>query len=99
MAKQAVVVRYTVKPGQMHAFLTILRDHVANTRALEPGCIQFDILLPHEGKDRDSVHLYEVYADELAFHLHNTSEQLARYKAKTEPLLSERNIVWCTVID
>jgi quinol monooxygenase YgiN len=97
MAKQAVVVRYAVKPGQMQAFLAALRDHVANTRALEPGCLQFDILLPQEGKD--AVHLYELYVDEVAFRLHNNSEHLARYKQKTAPMLSERAIVWCTVVD
>jgi quinol monooxygenase YgiN len=97
MAKQAVVVRYRVKPGRMPELLAVLRDHIARTRAQEPGCLQFDLLVPHDGTD--CIHLYEVYADEAAFRLHNASEQLARYKAATNALLDERAITWCTVED
>jgi quinol monooxygenase YgiN len=96
MAKQAVLVRYKVKPGRMDEFLPILKRHVANTKAKESGCLQFDILLPHDGKE-GFVHLYEVYADEAAFQAHNASASLAKYKFDTEPLLSERSITWCTV--
>lgn len=95
MAKQAVLVRYKIKPGKMDQFLLILKRHVANTKAKEPGCVQFDILIPHDKED--FVHLHEVYADETAFRLHNASEHLAKYKAETDPLLSERMIAWCTV--
>jgi len=51
MAKQAVVVRYKVKPGKMGEFLPILRCHVADTKARESGCLQFDILLPRDDKE------------------------------------------------
>jgi quinol monooxygenase YgiN len=50
MAKQAVVVRYKVKPGKMGELLPILRCHVADTKARESGCLQFDTLLPREDK-------------------------------------------------
>jgi quinol monooxygenase YgiN len=96
MAKQAVVVRYKVKPGKMDEFLPILRRHVADTKAGESGCLQFDILLPHDGEE-GFVHLYEVYADEAAFRSHNASAALARYKSETAALLDERSITWCTV--
>jgi quinol monooxygenase YgiN len=95
MAKQAVVVRYKVKPGKMGEFLPILRRHVADTKARESGCLQFDILLPHD--EEGFVHLYEVYADEAAFSSHNASAALARYKSETAALLDERSITWCTV--
>lgn len=97
MAKQAVVVRYRIKPGRRAEFLAVLKDHIAKTRAQEPGCLQFDLLVPHDGTD--CVHLYEVYADEEAFRLHNASAQLASYKAATDALLHERAITWCTVED
>lgn len=94
MARQAVLVRYQVKSGKMDEFLSIVKDHIAKTRASEPGCVQFDLLVPHD--KQDSVHLYEVYADETAFRFHNASEQLAKYKAATHALLDERSITWCT---
>jgi quinol monooxygenase YgiN len=105
MAKQAVLVRYMVKPGRMPELLAILKDHIAKTRAQERGCVQFDLLVPHNGphdgphNGPDCIHLYEVYADEDAFRLHNASEQLARYKAATDALLDERAITWCTIDD
>jgi quinol monooxygenase YgiN len=95
MEKQAVLVRYSVKPGRMGEFLAILKDHIAKTRALEPGCVQFDLLVPHD--QQDCIHLYEVYADESAFRVHNASEQLATYKIASNELLDERAIVWCTI--
>ena len=51
MAKQAIVVRYKVKPGKMGEFLPILRCHVADTKAMESGCLQFDIRLPRDDKE------------------------------------------------
>ena len=95
MAKQAVLVRYTVKLGAMDEFLAFLRRHIANTKDREPGCVQFDILIPHQGKDL--VYLYEVYADEDALRLHNSSDHLIKYKAQTDALLSGRKITWCAV--
>ena len=97
MARQAVLVRYRVKPGKMDELLPILKDHIARTRAAEAGCIQFDMLIPHG--EPDCVHLYEVYANEDAFRLHNASDQLARYKSATNSLLGERAITWCTVAE
>ena len=67
------------------------------TKATEPGCLQFDILIPHQ--QADTICLHEVYADEAAFDLHNASQTLAHYKAQSEPLLLERSIVWCTVTE
>lgn len=95
MAKQAVVVKYRVRPGRTGEFLSLLRAHIGRTKATEPGCVQFDLLMPHQ--QADTVHLYEVYADEAAFDFHNSSQTLADYKTKSEPLLLERSIVWCTV--
>jgi len=95
MAKQAVVVKYRVRPGRMNEFLSLLRAHIARTKALEPSCVQFDILIPH--REGDAVHLYEVYADEAAFDFHNSSQTLADYKVQSESLLQERTITWCTV--
>jgi quinol monooxygenase YgiN len=95
MAKQTVLVRYRVKPGKMGEFLAILKDHIAKTRALEPGCVQFDLLVPRD--QQDCIHLYEVYADESALRLHNASEQLANYKTAINELLDERAIVWCRI--
>ena len=97
MAKQAVVVKYEVKPGKLNDFLGVLRDHIAKTKASEPGCLQFDVLRPHA--EDNVIRLHEVYADEEAFRVHNASDQLAKYRQASEPLLSDRTVIWCTVED
>lgn len=79
----------------MDLLLARLRKHIAHTKANERGCIQFDILRPHEGND--TVHLYEVYEDEAAFDLHNASGRLTQYRSDTEPLLSRRTVTWCAI--
>ena len=79
----------------MNDFLSLLRGHIARTKALKGGCVQFDILIPH--REGDAVHLYEVYCDEAAFGFHNSSQTLADYKVQSEPVLQERTITWCTL--
>jgi quinol monooxygenase YgiN len=81
----------------MEVFLAVLRDLIAKTRATEAGCLQFDLLLPSEGTD--VVHVYEVYADERALGVHDSSNQLANYRAESGPLLTERTIISCAVED
>ena len=95
MAKQAVVVTYRVKPGRMDELLTSLRAHIRRTKANEPGCVQFDVLVPHD--EPDVIRLHEVYADEAAFDAHNASEHLARYKVESATLLDDRAVTWCRV--
>jgi (4S)-4-hydroxy-5-phosphonooxypentane-2,3-dione isomerase len=97
MAKQAVLVEYRVQAGHMDKFLARLRDHIARTRSIESGCVQFDLLRPHKGEN--TVHLYEVYEDQAAFDLHNGSDHLARYKSETESMLKQRIVKWCVVED
>lgn len=95
MAKVAIVVTYRIRPGKEEELLALLKAHVARTRETEPGCIQFDILRPWD--ESGVIRLHEVYADDAAFRTHTASDQLARYKAASEPLLAERSVTWCTV--
>jgi hypothetical protein len=60
MTKQAAIVKYRVRPSRMNEFLSLLRAHIGRTKVTEPGCVQFDLLMPH--RQADTVHLYEVYA-------------------------------------
>lgn len=97
MAKRAVVVRYRVKPGKVNELLALLKAHIARTKDSEPGCVQFDVLV--SDREPDTVHLYEVYADDAVFDIHNASPNLLAYKQASEPLLLERDISWCTVLE
>ena len=95
MSKIAIVVDFTIKPGQRDAFLQIIRDHASGTLAEEEGCLQFDVLLPKEGDNR--VLLYEAYRDDAAFQVHGKSPRLARTRASYGDLIENRTIHLCTV--
>lgn len=99
MAKVALVVEFTLKPGAHAAFDAIIRDHAAGTLADEPGCERFDVLQPRgkEGPDLTRVMLYEVYADDAAFQAHTKNPRLARTRTAYEPLIEGRSIHICAL--
>ena len=99
MAKVALIVEFTLKPGAHAAFDAIIRDHAAGTLADEPGCERFDVLQPRgkEGPDLTRVMLYEVYADDAAFQAHTKNPRLARTRAAYEPLIEGRSIHICAL--
>lgn len=95
MSKIALVVEFQIKPGQRDAFLKIIREHAAGTRADEPGCLQFDVLVPEAGPDR--VLLYEMYRDDAAFAEHRNSARLAQTRSRYADLIAHRTITACRV--
>ncbi|MBM3492485.1 MAG: antibiotic biosynthesis monooxygenase [Alphaproteobacteria bacterium] len=82
MAKLALFVTFEVEPGRMTTFLPLIQAHAGRSKANEPGCLRFDVLLPKEGGDQ--VLLYELYADQAAFDLHAQSAHMARYREETK---------------
>lgn len=100
MAKVALVVEFRLKPGAHAAFHAIIRDHAAGTRADEPGCERFDVLLPTGADgtpDTSRVLLYEVYADDAAFEAHKANPRLARTRAAYAELIESRTIHVCAL--
>ncbi|MCS6779893.1 MAG: antibiotic biosynthesis monooxygenase [Geminicoccaceae bacterium] len=92
MSEQALVVvaEFKVRPGRMDDFLPLIEQHARNTRAHEPGCLQFDVV--RDGEDPDRAFVYEVYRDEAAFELHKAAPYLAWYRERAEPLLLDRRV-------
>ncbi|MCS6878888.1 MAG: antibiotic biosynthesis monooxygenase [Geminicoccaceae bacterium] len=92
MSEQALVVvaEFKVRPGQMDAFLPLLEQHARNSRAHEPGCLQFDVV--RDGTDPDRAFVYEVYRDEAAFEEHKKAPYLAAFRERADPLLLERKV-------
>lgn len=98
MARTALVVEFTLKPGAQAAFDAIIRDHAAGTLADEPGCERFDVLQPQgrDGQpDTTRVMLYEVYADDAAVKAHTENPRLARTRAAYADLIEGRTIHMC----
>ncbi len=85
-----VLAEFKVRPGRMAEFLPLIEQHARNTRAHEPGCLQFDVV--RDGSDPDRAFVYEVYVDEAAFEAHKAAPYLAWYRERAEPLLLERKV-------
>ena len=76
-----------IKPENVDSFMKKLSENAASARQ-EPGCRQFDVVV--DPKDRTSVMLYEVYADEKAFEEHQKGAAFKKYVAEAVPLLASR---------
>ena len=96
MARIALNVTLTAKPGKRDKLLERLHQHAAATLALERGCMNFDILLPL-GSD-DDIRLYEVYLSEDALTEHRQSAHLAAFREDTKDWVAARQVVECELI-
>ena len=83
----ALQVDIHIKPENVAAFMHKLAANAAAARK-EPGCRQFDVLV--DPKDATHVMLYEIYADEKAFEVHQQQPHFKTYIAEAVPLLASR---------
>lgn len=97
MSDLTLVVEIQTVPGEREAFLACLSEHRANVFANEPGCRQFDILVPQD--EDDSVILCEVYADAKALEDHDAAPYFQAYRADTAAMIASRRRMLCTVVN
>lgn len=97
MSKLALVVELKMNPGKKDAFVARVKRHKKLCLEREKGCLQFDILVPSDGSN--SVHLYEVYADQAAVDVHVNTPHMAEYRRDTDPMIAGRIRVLCAVLD
>jgi quinol monooxygenase YgiN len=93
MSKVALVVEFDVKPEHRKAFEEVIRGHAKRTRAAEPGCLQFDVLIPQ--REANKVFLFECYKDAAAFDAHGKSPILAETRDKNKDMIDPRRITIC----
>ena len=85
-----VIAEFRVKPGAMDAFLAAAQDDARHSLADEPGCRQFDVVVPEVDS---SVVFYEVYDSRAAFDAHLETPHLARFREAFPPLIVEERPV------
>jgi quinol monooxygenase YgiN len=98
MARVAIIVEFTIKPGCWAAFDRVMREHARRTLETEPGCERFDVLQPLTdagAPDEGRVMLCEVYASDEDFAAHSRQPRLAEVRAATGPLLAGRVLTRC----
>jgi quinol monooxygenase YgiN len=64
-----------------------LRENALAARK-EPGCRQFEVLV--DPQDRTKIVLFEVYADQNAFDVHQATPHFKKYLAEAVPLVASR---------
>ena len=93
----ALMLEVTLKPGTAEPFAKRLRRHAATCLAIEPGCRQFDVLVPQEGTD--TVCAYEVYDDDAALEAHWASDHMQAYRADVGDMITNRRVNRCDLIE
>lgn len=83
--KFVVIAEFHVKQGCMTAFLEAARKDASESVAKEPGCRQFDIVLPENASD--NVLFYEIYDDRMAFDAHLEMPHVAAFRKAFPPLI------------
>ena len=93
----ALFVTLDFNEGALKDYLELAHQHKARVLKNEPGCQQFDILIPDETGNR--VQLFEVYDDEAALEIHMNSNYMQMYREKSGPMIANRHLNRCTVSD
>jgi len=97
MEEVALIVHYQALAGRGDEVAALLARHAAATRA-EPGNLDFVALRGTE--DPDSFVLYERYESDEAFKAHQASPHFEGIAvAQIRPLLAERTLQFCQVVE
>ena len=97
MSKLAIFVELQARPEAFDAFRAAMRKHAALSLKEDPGCRQFDILVPQDAPH--TLMLYEVYDDEACFQGHAKSKHTAAHQAATRDLVVSRRLVKAEILD
>lgn len=91
MSRLVILVEFRIKPEHRAEFATLIRDNAKASLRLEPGCRQFDVLLPDD-EPGDRIVLYEVYDGEDAFAAHLKTEHFRQFDTATADMVEGRSI-------
>ncbi|WP_299686246.1 putative quinol monooxygenase [uncultured Tateyamaria sp.] len=92
-----VTVTFRIVPGQMQAFLPLMRNNALASVRDEPGCLQFDVCT--DGDQPDTVFLYEIYTDRAAFDAHLKTPHFKALDAATPQMVVGKTLVTFDQVD
>ncbi len=85
-----VTVTFTLNAGKADQFLPLISQNAAQSLAVEPGCLTFDVCT--DPQSADTVFLYEVYTDEAAFGAHLTSAHFKTFDTASADMVSSKEV-------
>jgi quinol monooxygenase YgiN len=86
----AVVVTFTLSPGQMADFLPLMIENAQTSLRDEEGCHQFDVATDPDKPEE--IFLYEIYSDAEAFAQHLATAHFKRFDAATREMIAAKSI-------
>lgn len=94
----AVVVEFRVKPENHETFRRLILANAAASLDREPGCQQFDVLVP-EGEAAGHFVLYEIYADAAAFEAHLRSDHYRQFDKAVTPIVVDKKVIRLSMVE
>lgn len=85
-----VCVEFAIEPGQTDAFMAAVRTNAEQSFHQEVGCHQFDVC--QDRQFPNSVFLYEVYEDEVAFETHKLTLHYGAFNQATDGMVGKKSI-------
>lgn len=91
MGGYVVTVDFRLKPGESERFRKLIVENARASVRDEPGCRQFDVVVPEGTTDR--VFLYEIYDDAAAFEAHKRTPHFAAFDRDSGPLVMAKAVM------
>ncbi len=88
----AVTVEFKLKRESMGYFLELVRENAATSVREEPDCRRFDVLVPRDSAQSDTVTLYEHYADRAAFYFHLATRHFEEFDRATKDMVVTKTV-------
>lgn len=107
MAGLVIWVDFRLKPGAFDAFHDLVTANAAASVGNEPGCRQFDVLVPDDGLAADGlaadhgapdsgaggqIALYEIYDDAAAFAAHLATPHFKDFDVASADLVTHKSV-------
>ena len=90
MGGYVVTVEFRLKPGAFERFRKLIVENARASVRDEPGCRQFDVVIPQG--DADRIFLYEIYDDAAAFDAHRKTPHFAAFDRDSAALVAAKAV-------
>jgi quinol monooxygenase YgiN len=92
MSGFVVTVEFQINPRERDGFLRLVSENARLTAESEPGCRQFDVVVPKERNDR--VYLYEIYDSQPDFELHTAQSHFIEFDRLTKEMVKGKKVTF-----
>jgi (4S)-4-hydroxy-5-phosphonooxypentane-2,3-dione isomerase len=91
MSRFVITVAFDLHEGALREFLPMIVENATRSRAAEPGCERFDVLVPKDTVNQ--LFLYEIYKDKAAFDEHLKTQHFLDFNSASARLVKAKKVV------